>query len=130
MKIGIAFANAGPLSDPTLAVTTACAAEAAGFESLWTVEHVLVPKGYETFLVEHYRPGTPVEGLRSSAALVRDAAAAMGSEGKSVRFVRSTIVPGDESLFCLFEAVSEELVREAYLRAAVEFERISTAISE
>ncbi len=48
MKFGIAFANAGPLADPTLAVTTARAAEAAGFESLWTVEHVLVPHGYES----------------------------------------------------------------------------------
>lgn len=48
MKFGIAFANAGPLSDPTLAVATARAAEAAGFESLWTVEHVLVPSGYES----------------------------------------------------------------------------------
>lgn len=48
MKFGIAFANAGPHADPTLAVTTAKAAEAAGFESLWTVEHVLVPQGYES----------------------------------------------------------------------------------
>ncbi len=48
MKFGIAFANAGPLSDPALAVATAQSAEAAGFESLWTVEHVLVPAGYES----------------------------------------------------------------------------------
>lgn len=48
MKFGIAFANAGPMSDPTMAVATARAAEAAGFESLWTVEHVLVPSGYES----------------------------------------------------------------------------------
>ena len=48
MKFGIAFANAGPLADPTLAVTSARAAEEAGFESLWTVEHVLVPAGYES----------------------------------------------------------------------------------
>ncbi len=48
MKYGIAFVNAGPLSHPTLAVATARAAEAAGFESLWTVEHVLVPAGYES----------------------------------------------------------------------------------
>lgn len=48
MQFGIAFANAGPLADPTLASATARAAEAAGFESLWTVEHVLVPAGYES----------------------------------------------------------------------------------
>lgn len=48
MKFGIAYANGGPLAEPDLAVTTANAAEAAGFDSLWTVEHVLVPAGYES----------------------------------------------------------------------------------
>lgn len=46
MKFGIAFANTGPFADRDGAVTLARAAEAAGFESLWTVEHVIVPSGY------------------------------------------------------------------------------------
>jgi probable F420-dependent oxidoreductase len=46
MKFGIAFANAGPLGDPELAVGLAQLAEELGFESLWTVEHVVVPAGY------------------------------------------------------------------------------------
>jgi probable F420-dependent oxidoreductase len=46
MKFGIAFANTGPFSDPSKAVEFAQGAEAAGFESLWTVEHVVVPAGY------------------------------------------------------------------------------------
>lgn len=46
MKFGIAFANAGPLGDPELAVGLARLAEELGFESLWTVEHVVVPTGY------------------------------------------------------------------------------------
>ena len=48
MKFGIAFANTGPFVEPHLAVEFARAAEAAGFESLWTVEHVVVPAGYES----------------------------------------------------------------------------------
>jgi len=48
MHIGIAFANVGPMAEPAVAAATARAAEAAGFESLWTVEHVLVPDGYES----------------------------------------------------------------------------------
>ena len=48
MKFGIAFANTGPFTDPVLAVEFAQAAEAAGFESLWTVEHVIVPSAYES----------------------------------------------------------------------------------
>ena len=48
MKFGIVFANTGPFTQPEHALEFACAAEAAGFESLWTVEHVVVPKGYES----------------------------------------------------------------------------------
>lgn len=48
MKFGIAFANTGPFAQPATAVEFARAAEAAGFESLWTVEHVVVPSGYQS----------------------------------------------------------------------------------
>ena len=48
MKFGIVFANTGPFCEPTAAVAFARAAEAAGFESLWTVEHTVVPSGYES----------------------------------------------------------------------------------
>jgi probable F420-dependent oxidoreductase len=46
MKFGIAFANTGPWTDGAGAVAAARAAEAAGFESLWTVEHVIYPDDY------------------------------------------------------------------------------------
>ena len=48
MKFGIAFANTGPFVEPDAAAAFAKAAEANGFESLWTVEHVVVPSGYES----------------------------------------------------------------------------------
>jgi probable F420-dependent oxidoreductase len=48
MKFGIVFANTGPFVDPAAAVGFARAAEEAGFESLWTVEHTVVPAGYES----------------------------------------------------------------------------------
>ena len=41
MKFAIAFANTGPFINPDKAVAMAQAAEAAGFESLWTVELLL-----------------------------------------------------------------------------------------
>ncbi|MBN2623782.1 MAG: LLM class F420-dependent oxidoreductase [Acidimicrobiales bacterium] len=46
MKFGIAFANTGPFATPDGATAIAHAAEEAGFESLWAVEHVVVPKEY------------------------------------------------------------------------------------
>ncbi len=48
MKFGIVFANTGPFTQPDAAATFARAAEEAGFESLWTVEHVVVPSDYES----------------------------------------------------------------------------------
>jgi probable F420-dependent oxidoreductase len=48
MNFGIAFANAGPAVEPDYAASFAQLAEGLGFESLWTVEHVVVPAGYES----------------------------------------------------------------------------------
>ena len=84
----------------------------------------------ETYLVEHYEPGLDVDELRRWAAHLRDTVAALECEGKPIRYLRSTIVPRDESFLCVLEAASDELVREAYTRAGISFERISTAISE
>jgi hypothetical protein len=83
---------------------------------------------WPVYLVEGYRPGIPVEVLARAARRLRAAAEQMSREGKAVRYLRSTIVPEDESCLFLIEAASEDLVREAYGRAGVGFERISTAI--
>ena len=81
-----------------------------------------------TYLLEHYRPGVGVSGLTRLASLVRDAADEFERRGNPLRFVRSTIVPADESLLCLLEAESEEVVFEAYGCAGISFERISAAL--
>ena len=47
MKFGIMFANAGPFGLPEQGVHLARCAEEVGVESLWTVEHVVVPVGYQ-----------------------------------------------------------------------------------
>lgn len=84
----------------------------------------------ETYLVEHYRPGRTVEELRELAAQVRGATEELEREGRPVRYLRSAIVPRDESLLCVLEAAGEELVRDSYLRAGLAFERLSSVISE
>ena len=48
MKFGIAFANIVSAVEGEGAVDLATIAEENGFESLWTVEHVVVPSGYES----------------------------------------------------------------------------------
>ena len=84
----------------------------------------------QAYLVEHYRPELTVDGLRQWAARVREAAAELEREGREVRYLRSAIVPADESLLCLFEAADEDLVREAYARAGLPFERLSAVLRE
>ena len=42
------FANTGQLGTAEGAEALAKAADAAGVESLWAVEHVIVPQGYES----------------------------------------------------------------------------------
>lgn len=82
----------------------------------------------QTFLVEHYWPGVSVEAFRAAADRVRAAAEAMALAAAPVHFLHSTLVPEDESAFCVFSAASAELVEEAYRHAGVEFERIVDAL--
>lgn len=48
MKFGIMFANTGPFIQPDGLTLLAQTAEEVGVESLWAVEHVVVPMGYES----------------------------------------------------------------------------------
>ncbi|HZP37708.1 MAG TPA: LLM class F420-dependent oxidoreductase [Methylomirabilota bacterium] len=48
MRFGLRYASLGRYSNGPAAVELAQAAEAAGFDSIWTVEHVLVPHGYQS----------------------------------------------------------------------------------
>jgi probable F420-dependent oxidoreductase len=48
MKFGLRYASLGRYSNGPAAVELAQAAEAAGFDSIWSVEHVVVPDGYQS----------------------------------------------------------------------------------
>jgi len=48
MKFGLRYCNLGRYTNGPAAVELAQAAEAAGFESIWTVEHVVVPHAYQS----------------------------------------------------------------------------------
>jgi hypothetical protein len=73
------------------------------------------------FIVEVYVPRTGAVGTAS----LRAAAAA---HTPPVRYQRAILVPEDETCFLLFDAASIDDVRAVVTRAAVPFERISTAI--
>jgi len=67
MKFGLRYCNTGRYVDPVDAVALAQAAEAAGFESLWTVEHTVVPEGYAS--VYPYDRSGRMAGGRNDMAL-------------------------------------------------------------
>ncbi|HVH17004.1 MAG TPA: LLM class F420-dependent oxidoreductase [Myxococcota bacterium] len=48
MKFGLMFVNSGPFANPKLFEVLVRTADEVGIESLWTVEHVVVPVGYES----------------------------------------------------------------------------------
>jgi hypothetical protein len=81
-----------------------------------------------TYLVEHYRRRMRVQELRRSAARVRDTVARMEQEEEQVEFVSSTVVPRDEYFLSLLSVASEQLVRQAFARADIPFERIWIAV--
>lgn len=48
MKFGIMFASTGRYATPEGAAAIATAAEECGLESIWSVEHVVIPDGYQS----------------------------------------------------------------------------------
>jgi len=48
MKFGLMYANGGPFAYPQMLTHLAQTAERVGVESLWTVEHVVIPVGYKS----------------------------------------------------------------------------------
>ena len=48
MKFGMFFANSGPFSNPETFEVLVRTSDEVGVESIWTVEHVVVPVGYES----------------------------------------------------------------------------------
>src|SRR6185369_14636846 len=48
MKFGLMYANAGPFAYPEMLAHLATTAERVGLESIWAVEHVVIPVGYKS----------------------------------------------------------------------------------
>ncbi len=48
MKFGLRYCNIGPLASREPTLELARYAEAAGFESIWTIEHVVIPRDYDS----------------------------------------------------------------------------------
>jgi hypothetical protein len=74
-----------------------------------------------SYLVESYAAGSVVDDQRERARRAAEV-------GTGVRYVRTTFLPGDETVLHVFEASSAEALREAASAAALPYERIVEAV--
>jgi hypothetical protein len=81
------------------------------------------------YVVERYLPGLDQRRLVRLLAKLEHATEELRGEGTQIRYLGSTIVPGDEACFCQFEGPSEGAVAEANRRAGLPVNRIVAAVS-
>lgn len=81
------------------------------------------------YVVERYLPDFDQRQLVRMLRKLGKATEELRAEGTHVRYLGSTIVPGDEACFCQFEGASEAAVAMANDRAGVPFDRIVAAVT-
>ena len=79
------------------------------------------------FAVEVYSPKLAADEFEETVARARACAFELAAEGTAVRYVRSLLLPGDETCFHVFAAPSVESVAELSRRAGIAYERIVDA---
>ena len=80
------------------------------------------------YLVERYLPGEPATELARVAHRAETTTAQLRAEGIPVRYMGSTLVPEEQTCFCLFDAPSDREVLAANDRAGLGYERIVSAL--
>lgn len=80
------------------------------------------------YMVERDLPGVQMEQLAAAQKAAIQAGKELSAQGKQVRYIRSTFIPGQDKCMCLFEAPNPENVREANERANIPFTRIVPAL--
>ena len=80
------------------------------------------------YMVERDLPGITVEDLAAAQKRAIEMGKELTAQGKQVRYIRSTFVPGENKCMCLFEAPNPENVKEANQRANIPFTRIVPAM--
>jgi hypothetical protein len=82
----------------------------------------------QTYLVEHYWPGSTRAFYEQAMARVAGSVLEMAAGGARIRFLHSTFVPGDEAALAVLVADSASRVQEAYRSAGVACDRVIEAV--
>jgi hypothetical protein len=79
------------------------------------------------FMADRDLPGITLEQLAAAQRAAIDTSQRFTAEGRPVRYIRSTWVPSDARVMCLFEADDAGLVEEVNRTAAIPFSRVVEA---
>ena len=79
------------------------------------------------YMVERHLPGMTKDQFEGAKKAALEAGKKMATQGKQVRYIRSTYVPGDGKCMCLFEAASPDLVKKLNEEAKLPFSRVVEA---
>jgi len=80
------------------------------------------------YLVERDLPGVTMAQVRALREATQRSCDAITAQGQSVRYLRSTFVPGESRCLCLFEASSADFVQEVNEDAQIPYTRIILAV--
>jgi len=80
------------------------------------------------YMVERDLPGITLEQLGGAQKAAIDTSRRLTEDGRPVRYIRSTYVPGEARCMCLFEAPNAQRVREVNEEAQIPFTRIVEAL--
>jgi hypothetical protein len=75
-------------------------------------------------MVQRSLPGITMDELAAAQKRAIQVTNELTSQGRPVRYIRSTFAMGEDTCTCLFEAPDMEIVREANVIAGIPFERI------
>ena len=79
------------------------------------------------YMVNRDLPGITMEQLGAAQKAAIETSQQFTSEGKQVRYIRSTFIPGSSNCRCLFEASDADLVRQVNETANIPFTEIVEA---
>jgi muconolactone delta-isomerase len=80
------------------------------------------------YMVDRDLPGVTMDQLGAAQKAAIETGQKLTEQGKNVRYIRTTFVPGEAHCMCLFEADSADLVREVNEAAQIPFTRIVEAL--
>lgn len=80
------------------------------------------------YMVDRDLPGISMDELAAAQQRAIEWSGKYQSQGKNVRYIRSTFVPGESHCMCLFDASSSELVRNLNDDAQIPYTRVTEAL--